>query len=242
MQALCRGCCRNWICSPALDAHCEGLRAALAGVERDLQEESKRPCAAERAAGAPYAVPAGQRRQRGGEGVGEEDGRHSLEEEPRHNQCFSPLPTASPSVDRLAMEMSPLTSVPVVEQLLQQHTQHTRLQTPPLDQGAQCQKIATQGREQQKRQPQHDDALLHAAAARYEPRGARRRRSSQHNQPEWVLEAQVRARQIAASPSLAVVEIAMGVLSLVAAAVSRLVGASLGILIRPPLPGGAFVD
>ena len=42
-------------------------------------------------------------------------------EQPRHNQCFSPLPTASPSEDRLAMHSSPQLTAPVVQQLLKQH-------------------------------------------------------------------------------------------------------------------------
>jgi hypothetical protein len=52
------------------------------------------------------------------------------EEEPRHNQCFSPLPTVSPSADRLAMEMSPL-SVEHVEKLLQEHCQNVLAQRQP---------------------------------------------------------------------------------------------------------------
>lgn len=42
-------------------------------------------------------------------------------EQPRHNQCFSPLPTASPSGDRLAIHSSPQLTAPAVQQLLKQH-------------------------------------------------------------------------------------------------------------------------
>ena len=67
-----------------------------------------------------------QQGERAGGGVEEDGPIVSNDEQPRHNQCFSPLPTASPSVDRLAMDLSrldsALDSAPAVEQLLLQHT------------------------------------------------------------------------------------------------------------------------
>jgi len=113
--------CPRWT-SAALDAHCAGLRSALAGLEARAhhadEEQALGPYA--EAGGANGGVSSVLRRgemSRIEEGwraarVEDKEGVLSVlsepidqKEKPRHNECFSPLPTQSPSVDRLAIEM-----------------------------------------------------------------------------------------------------------------------------------------
>jgi len=121
-----RGCLS--VCLTALDAHCEGLRTALASIEAELSANEHAPLQGELHIGSDEKlVP----RQDAGQDMDEERGNEETSgakeatveeaEQPRHNQCFSPLPTASPSGDRLAIHSSPQLTAPAVQQLLKQH-------------------------------------------------------------------------------------------------------------------------
>ena len=176
------------ICSTALDAHCAGLRAALAGIEaasieadmgatgHATQDDEISAALADIEA----EIGATGRATQDDEvnmGDGSEIVQHQDEEQdtaeasgvkeataqeasdrPRHNQCFSPLPTASPSGDRLAIQSSPQLTAPAVQHLLKQHDEFMQQQLllahQPAAQGQQ-----KSGARQQHRQHAHKSTL-----------------------------------------------------------------------------------
>ena len=139
--------CPRWT-SAALDAHCAGLRSALAGLEARAahshhadEEQALGPCA--EAGGANGGVSSVLRRgemsriEEGWRTARVEDKKGVLsvlsepidqKEKPRHNECFSPLPTQSPSVDRLAIEMG---EISLMSPSPQHYLPHAPLVTVP---------------------------------------------------------------------------------------------------------------
>ena len=145
----------NTTCS-ALDAHCEGLRTALAGIEAEMTtvqhlDTLEHGCSGQGTAGESlvwtqqpqqvqqklFAVHAQEDSEDEDGLAGEKSGDLMdadgvAEEKGGYNQCFSPLPTVSPSVDRHALEMSPLLTHmrtnmgPDYQQQQPQNQQHTQ--------------------------------------------------------------------------------------------------------------------
>jgi hypothetical protein len=143
---------------------------------------------------------------------------------------------------------SALDSAPAVEQLLLQHTllQQQQRQQPTQMPQTYLQQQRQSHQAQERRKQRSANEHTHRTAGPNQHRGAAQRHEHQNlraatqtsapPQPEWIQRAHTQARSIAALPRLEMMEVAVGVLSLAAAAAPRILDVSPGTFLCPYLP------